>query len=76
MNGICFCGEKNWRYGKAHRHRFEEFSLPTPEETARCTNNAQSGAQVISSLLPMLQPTANHRLDELRSEPYYVFVKI
>lgn len=42
----------------------EEFSLPTPEETARVArSNAQSGAQVISSLLPMIQPTANRRLD-------------
>lgn len=42
----------------------EEFPIPTPEETARVARtSAQSGAQVIASLLPMLQPTANRKLD-------------
>lgn len=42
----------------------EELPVPTPDETARVArSNAQSGAQVIASLLPMLRPTANGKLD-------------
>lgn len=42
----------------------EALPVPTPDETARVArSNAQNGAQVIASLLPMLQPTANSKLD-------------
>lgn len=42
----------------------EELPIPTPEETARVARtNAQTPAQVIATLLPMLQPTANQKLD-------------
>lgn len=42
----------------------EELPIPTPDETAKVAQcNAQSAAQVIAGLLPMLQPTANAKLD-------------
>ena len=42
----------------------EELPIPTPNETAKVAQcSAQSAAQVIAGLLPMLQPTANAKLD-------------
>ena len=42
----------------------EALPIPTPDETAKVAQcGAQSASQVIAGLLPMLQPTANAKLD-------------
>lgn len=42
----------------------EELPIPTPSETAKLSQcSTQSASQVIAGLLPLLQPTANAKLD-------------